>query len=102
MARDFEMFEIFERSSGCLIGRYYKNEKRIYVDAVFSTQRGFLKQSLNKLCKKYQTNEVEFTKIITPNLITVLEGFKPLLVYNKELREFQLNLVGKWKMREKI
>lgn len=95
VAKDLESFEISDEK-GVMIGGYRKSERKLYIWAVFSKQKGFLKESLNKLCGKYQTSDIEFTKIITPNLLMVLRGFVPIRVYDASMEEYRLDLVGRW------
>ena len=88
------VFEI-KNEYGFITGCHSKKKNIIYVWAVESNKKGFLKESMNKITKFFKCTNVEFTNIITPDLITKLHGFKVVKRYFKG--EEIVDLVGEWK-----
>lgn len=73
---DKENFEIREGQSW-IAGFYDKKEKKIYILGIWSKRKGFMKENITKLCKKYKTNNVEFAHVISFQLLQKLKNAKP-------------------------
>ena len=88
-----KVFEI-KNNKGLIVGCYSGKYNKIFVWAIISFKKGFMKKAMNKICKKFNTQNVIFINVISIDLVKKLRNFNPFFQDFKG--EKILCLEGKW------